>query len=236
MLIRSVACVGALTYLLSACTTDTPEGQTEPVAPTEEATPYPEDPDMAKADDPSSVPAEPSPDDEPIGELTEDPFAKDASPPAAEPEAPVAEDGLPVPDEGEPYGGAFEDKPQEFEPAPGGPSMPPEVKDDLTSPPAEEPENTATAAVAPKGKVTRYVDAILLNVRSKPSQKAPIVRRLLGGAKIYVTITGEWAKIKGGQWVRSRYLNEGATRRVSAKEAEKAWHGSRYKDTWKPRK
>lgn len=239
MLLRSSARVGLSLSIafLSACTTDNPEGQTEPVAPSEETTPYPEDPDMAKMDEGSSVPPEASPDEEPVGELTDDPFDKGATAPAEEPPTEIAEDGLPVPDEGDTYEGAFEDKQPGFEKAPGGaPEVtPPDIKDDVTSPMADVDSDTQTAS-APQGKATYYVDAILLNVRSRASQKAPIVRRLLGGAKIHVEVKGAWGKIKNGQWVRSRYLSTSPTRKVSRKEAEKAWQGSRYKDTWKPGK
>src|SRR5690606_30181581 len=47
-------------------------------------------------------------------------------------------------------------------------------------------ESTASSS---NGEVVRYVDALLLNVRSAPTLRAPIVRRLLGGAKIRVTIS-----------------------------------------------
>ena len=51
-----------------------------------------------------------------------------------------------------------------------------------------------------------------------------------------VEIKGGWAKIRGGQWARIRYLSDSPTRRVSRAEAEKAWKGSKYKDRWKPGK
>lgn len=85
-------------------------------------------------------------------------------------------------------------------------------------------------------KLTRYVNATLLNVRSKPNAKAPIVRRLLGGAKVEVEIHGQFAKIKEGQWCRTKFLSETPTKKVSRSEAEGAWKNSKYKDNWKPAK
>ena len=83
-------------------------------------------------------------------------------------------------------------------------------------------------------KVVRYVDALLLNVRSEPNFRAPIVRRLLGGAKIRVKIEGNFAKLQTGQYVSTKFLREQPTRRVSRMEVVKAWRRSKYKDKWVP--
>lgn len=92
-------------------------------------------------------------------------------------------------------------------------------------------KSTANAAASAKGRQVRYVDAIMLNVRARPDNRAPIVRRLLGGAKVSATIQGGWAKLKNGQWVRSRYLSPTPTRRVTHSEADAAW--GNVKDRWK---
>lgn len=75
-------------------------------------------------------------------------------------------------------------------------------------------------------KVVRYVNATMLNVRSKPSPRSKIVRRLLGGTKLSVELHGKYAKIKNGQWCSSRYLSSTPTRKVSRTEAEQAWRPS----------
>ena len=116
---------------------------------------------------------------------------------------------------------------------------PPATDDDMTSPPAATGNDSTaqnTPEAAPSGQTTRYVDAILLNVRSKPNARAPIVRRLLGGARVRVEIHGGWSKLRAGQWVRTRHLSKTPTRRVSRAEADKAWRNSKYRDSWKPAK
>jgi hypothetical protein len=73
--------------------------------------------------------------------------------------------------------------------------------------------------------VWRYVKPMLLNVRTAPSLKAPIARRLLGGAKIRVT-TGHprgFVKLKTGQYVRAKHLSRSPTKRITRAQAERAW-------------
>jgi hypothetical protein len=230
----------ALVAASSACTSPDQPGQTEPVAPADETTPYPEDPDMAKGGGELDQPEDTgSKSGEAVGELTDDPFknqspAAEGTPPS---DADLSEDGLPIPDEGEPYGGTFEEPQPGYEPSPDqGKVVPPVVAgDDFATPPALDdapPANpkkpgkgkAGKLTKAPKGKTTRYVNAVLLNVRGKPTTKSKVVRRLLGGAKIYVQIgKGGWAKIRDGQWVRTSFLSSAPTRRVSRAEADKAW-------------
>lgn len=78
---------------------------------------------------------------------------------------------------------------------------------------------SAKAVKAPK---VRYVKGTLLNVRAKPSLKAPVVRKLLGGAEVRAEIHGGWAKIGDGEWVRTKHLSTKPTRQVSEDEAQKA--------------
>jgi uncharacterized protein YgiM (DUF1202 family) len=59
-----------------------------------------------------------------------------------------------------------------------------------------------------KGKATRYVKASTLNVRSKPSLKASVVRKLQAGEVVRVVAKkGKWVKIAKGQWVQSKFLS-----------------------------
>jgi len=59
-----------------------------------------------------------------------------------------------------------------------------------------------------KGKATRYVKASTLNVRSKPSVKASVVRQLQAGEEVrVVSKKGKWVKIAKGQWVQSKFLS-----------------------------
>ena len=59
-----------------------------------------------------------------------------------------------------------------------------------------------------KGKATRYVKASTLNVRSKPSVKASVVRKLQAGEEVrVVSKKGKWVKIAKGQWVQSKFLS-----------------------------
>lgn len=226
----------SLALALFGCATDDQPGQTEPVAPAMESTPYPEDPDMAKADDPTANDAvdEATPADaETVGELTDDPFNKTAPTPPVEDSASesMPEDGLPIPDEGEPYDGAFDNAQPTYEKTPGG-----EPGSGNLAPATPSDLGGTAVSNSGSGKTTVYVNAILVNVRSSPSFKSPIVRRLLGGAKIHVETKGGWAKIKNGQWLRTKLLSESPTRKVSRAEADKAWRQSKYKDHWKPSK
>ena len=59
-----------------------------------------------------------------------------------------------------------------------------------------------------KAKATRYVKATTLNVRSKPSVKASVVRKLQAGEEVrVVSKKGKWVKIAKGQWVQSKFLS-----------------------------
>lgn len=96
--------------------------------------------------------------------------------------------------------------------------------------------NDSSSAQSSGGKEVRYVDAILLNVRARPSVRSKIVRRLLGGARVYVqtNVGGGYAKYKNGQYIKQKYLSSTPTKKVSRAEATRAWKKSRYKDTWRP--
>lgn len=198
-----------------SCSGDGGDNPQEPVAPTTETTPYPEDPDMApKAD--GEAPKDDVPDG--VGELTADPFEGKKSPddPLAD-STPNDEAPLPPPDEGDPMGEGLQGNDPNIQAMPGGT---PDV-------PGEKPAKGKKAKKLAKGKQQRYVDAVMLNVRAKPAKGAPVVRRLLGGAMINVELKGKWAKIKDGQWVRTKFLSAEPTRKVSRSEADKAWHQSK---------
>jgi hypothetical protein len=209
------------------CTDDAEPG-TEPVA-AEEGVPA-DDPSMAQPPDGAANSAATQPQDEELpGALTDDPFGAPQPPGGTED---AAADGTPPPEGTAPqpppddYSGAFES----------------DLGDDATQQGAVAAPDTATTApagsVAKKGKggkkVTRYVNAMLLNIRSKPSLKAPVVRRLLGGAKIDVELHGQYAKLKEGQWCRAKFLSETPTRKVSRAEVDKAWKRGKAKGKSKP--
>jgi hypothetical protein len=222
--IWSVAFFATIAALIFACTSTDGDAPKEPVAAEPDASPYPDDPGLTATD---SAPADPAtevkPEDtETVGELTDSPFGGDTpAPDSATPE----ETPAPTPaDDVEPLV-------SESTGADTAGMAPPAQEENSGADTADAGE-TGDAA-APKGKATRYVAAVLLNVRSSASLRAPVVRRLLGGAKIYVTVQGDFAKIKDGQWVRTKYLSAEPTRKYSAAEADAAWRKSKYKDKWK---
>jgi len=73
------------------------------------------------------------------------------------------------------------------------------------------------------GSSVRYVTAIQLNVRSAPNRRASMVRRIKGGDKVNVTMTGSWAKLGEGEYVRTKFLSKKPQRVVSEEEIEAAW-------------
>lgn len=213
----------------TSCTSTETAGNTEPVAPeTEEGTGYPEDPEMGAPTGEEAAAAEPkTPEDDTPGELTDDPYG--TLPDQENKETP--EDLMTKPNppeidipnnEGE-VAESFEDPQPNYEPAPesGGPEV---------AEPFDNPGMTGN-----KKTVTRYVKAVLLNVRQSPSAKSPIVRRFYGGAKLKVEIHGKYAKLKEDQWVHTRYLSSKPTKKMGKADVEQAWNKSRYKDTWKPK-
>ncbi len=214
------------------CTSTEPKGNTDPVVPEMNSdTPYPEDPDLGPApgEEGTTVDEPKTPEEDTPGELTEDPYGtpeveSTPEPTAPEVEAPASE----APEAEDDIGGAFEDPQPNYEPAPdaGVPSV---------GTPFTEAEDDADIAPS-AGANVRYVKAILLNVRQEPNFRSPIVRRLLGGAKVNVEISGKFAKIKDGQWVHVKYLSSKPTKKISWKDVQRAWKKSKYKDTWKPQK
>lgn len=215
----SLLCVA----LIAGCTSTDQPGNTEPVSPDPDAqTGYPEDPDLGppSGEEPPSMEEPASAAEDTPGELTDDPYGpitNDTGSDTPMEDAPV--DGSVADD----IAGSFEDPTPEYEPSP-------EAQADSFVEPTTPSDDTSTD----KMQVTRYVNAILLNVRAKPTHRSPIVRRLYGGAKINVEVHGAYAKIQDGQWVRTRYLSSKPTKKITAKDVEAAWRKSRYKDTWKP--
>ena len=93
-------------------------------------------------------------------------------------------------------------------------------------PPPPTPSSDVSGALAGGAKAAegtvsgdRYVKGWVLTVRSQPNLNSKVVKYLLGGTKVSVEIQGEWAKIKDGQWLRSKYLSETPTRKVTKAEA-----------------
>jgi hypothetical protein len=231
--IRIALVLSALLAAQSGCTSTDEAGNTEPVAPESEPnTGYPEDPDLGapSGEEQSSVQEPATPEEDTPGELTDDPYgapsdkqnSDSASDIMTEPEKANPDTTNPV--TGDDLTGSFEDPQPEYEPseAPTGDTFTEPVTDD--------------AGTASQGKTTRYVRAILLNVRSRPNYRSPIVRRLYGGAKVQVEIHGTYAKLRDGQWVHTRYLSSKPTKKATAKDVEAAWKKSKYKDNWKPGK
>lgn len=181
-----------------ACSNDTPTA-TETVAPEDISS-------IALADE-AQAPGT-SNEDLP-GSLTEDTGTSSADPAAA----PDATADAPAADT-ESYEDAFAEMPIPDNSAEASPQPKPSQK------------RASEAGPRPKRaskKLIRYVSATMLNVRSKPSPRAKIVRQLLGGTKLSVELHGKYAKIKNGQWCSSRYLSATPTRKVSRAEAEQAW-------------
>lgn len=223
----------SLTCVLAGCTGDDVAPQ-EPVQPTEEATPYPDDPALAgpAADNqPADEPAAPDADgqggapsdtpaaDDATGSLSDDPFGapKDMPKMQDEPADDTSDSDATMPPPEEDYGDAF-DNPTTAPATPAGKATP--------SAPGNKKGKKKTSSIGPgAGKVTRYVNAMLLNVRNAPRSNAKVVRRLLGGAKIYVEEKGTYAKIKNGQWVRTKYLSAEPTEKVSRTQVDQAWRG-----------
>lgn len=81
-----------------------------------------------------------------------------------------------------------------------------------------------SADTSPKETVKRYVNTTKLNVRSRPSRKAPIVGQLKKGDQVDAEITGKYAKIGDGQWVSAKHLTSKAKgskgKKAKAKKAK----------------
>jgi len=67
--------------------------------------------------------------------------------------------------------------------------------------------------ISPSGKVVRYILTPALNVRSQPALDAPVVRSYCQGQRIQVSLQGEWAMLREGEWVRTKYLADGPPHR-----------------------
>ena len=67
--------------------------------------------------------------------------------------------------------------------------------------------------ISPSGKVVRYILTPALNVRSQPALDAPVVRSYCQGHRIQVSLQGEWAMLREGEWVRTKYLADGPPHR-----------------------
>ena len=63
--------------------------------------------------------------------------------------------------------------------------------------------------ISPSGKVVRYILTPALNVRSQPALDAPVVRSYCQGQRVQVSLQGEWAMLREGEWVRTKYLADG---------------------------
>lgn len=96
---------------------------------------------------------------------------------------------------------------------------PSEQKADLPAPPkltveADEPSsNPSVPSASVEGPVgsgpeVRYITSFQLNVRTKPNRFAPIIRNLDRGTEVHVKITGGWAELEKGQYIRSRHLSK----------------------------
>lgn len=226
----------ALAVLLIAsvfgCTDDQAGKKTEePVQPKDESL-YPVDKEYAppaEGDGAASANADAPPaatpeteSDEPTGTLTDDPVGAPKDLPK------MKDDGTADPSESAPHEESYTGSFESDLPAEPGQDDPSAEANGTPQPPLGGEIGRATA-----GSVVKYVDAKLLNVRSGPNLKSPIVKRILGGAKVHAQIKGEYAKIGNGQWVKSKFLSDTPTPQVSASEAEQAWAGSKFKDNWK---
>jgi hypothetical protein len=213
------------------CTSTEPKGNTDPVVPEMDSdTPYPEDPDLGPppGEEGATVEEPKTPEEDTPGELTEDPYSANDAGTVPQSDLETVAPSVEAPEETDDIGGAFEDPQPNYEPAP-----------DAGVPSAGTPFSEAGEVddIAPSsGTQVRYVKAILLNVRQEPNFKSPIVRRLLGGAKLNVDISGKFAKLQEGQWVHVKYLSSKPTKKVTWKDVQSAWKKSKYKDTWKPQK
>lgn len=213
----------------NGCTSTETEGNTEPVAPDTpeaEGSGYPEDPEMGAPSGEEAAAVEPkTPEEDTPGELTDDPYSTLPDQESNEPSEDLMTKPNPpevdVPDSESDISGSFEEPQPDYGPAP-----------ESDGPTVDEPfENQGLSVEKPT--VTRYVKAVLLNVRQKPSSRSPIVRRFYGGAKLKVQIHGKYAKLKEGQWVHTKYLSSKPTKKMGKKDVQAAWKRSKYKDTWK---
>ncbi len=209
--------LGMLAALPAGCSDDK-EAPQEVVAPATEKTPYPEDPDLALGDKKEAAspaaPENPTPNESAaVGELTTDQAPPPPPTPPQDNTAANSGGGPAAPaDDGNAVGGAFAQNTPSYEPAPG--SLPPEEATQGTTKHAgpghkhhgkHAKHGKATAA---SGQGVRYVNANLLNVRSSPNRTAKRVRQLTKGSQITVELHGKWAKIKTGEWIRTKYLSE----------------------------
>ena len=222
------ACSVLLTFTALACTSD-PAPTIEPITDSgTEAAPTTDEAIAAEAPFTSEPPLA-TEEDTPCS-LTDDPYGAPEPPQNNGTDTPAASETAPeVIDD---YGGAFESDLEgaasDSLPAPGTNVATPGTKNGKSAKPGKSSKG--------RKKVFRYVNATLLNVRGKPSPRAPIVRRLLGGAKVEVELHGRFAKIRNGQWCHAKFLSDTPTKKVSRAEVEQAWKNSKVKDRWKPKK
>lgn len=216
--------------LVSSCADSAESDPQEPVAPSAGESPYPEDPDLKPADPDGASPPK---DEELPGQLTEDPFGAPKLGASGADEGIAAstpsDETLPLPETD--LSASFNDAASPASEPAAKPKAAPAAnkKKSLSATKAAGKASKASAATTGK-KVTRYVRPTMLNVRAKPSLKAPVVKRLLGGSSIEVELHGAYAKIGEGQWVRSKHLSATPTKKISRSEAEKAWKGAKGKD------
>lgn len=207
-------------FMVTACAGDEENAPQEPVLAEPDTGNYPDDPALAK--DPNApADAAKTPDDEPVGTLTDNGTAP--------PEPPTA--GVSPDSDGEGEGplGAFDDGPTHVE----GPGANAAATGDESAKSSAAQKKKSKTKKEP-GQVTRYVSAVLLNVRTKPSSRAKIVRRLNGGEKVQVTVMGKFAKLGESEWVAAKYLSRKPTKVVTDADVESAWKRAGQTDTWKP--
>ncbi len=74
--------------------------------------------------------------------------------------------------------------------------------------PADKKVVAASASTVKHSRVSRYVGAGNLNVRSRADAHAPIVGRLARGSMVTVSVDGTWAKIGDSQFVAVKHLTK----------------------------
>ena len=220
--------VGVLIAVMAALSTgcsDDKDVPQEVVAPAAEKTPYPEDQDLALGDKkeaappPAADPSTPS-DGAVVKDLTTDQAPPTTEQPAADGST-AARPAEPPVEDGDTVGAAFAQNTPNYEPAPS--TLPPEdsAQQSATNGVKREGNHHAVGAhhgkpgkhgkhakkPTPSGTSVRYVNAKLLNVRSSPNRKAKSVRQLSSGSEVTVELHGKWAKIKKGEWIRTKYLS-----------------------------
>lgn len=202
----------------TACSSDDSDKPQEPVAPQSDKGLNPDDPDAPKGD---NAAAKNGDNGEPVAPLTDNPFNKDQA--GAQGDAPGADAAPPpVADGGDAMQGALTNEPPAVQPAPSetpSAAEPTKGKGKKKGKAAVAVAGDSDAAAPAGGGAEKYVKGYVLNVRSKPTLKAPIVKHLLGGAKVNAEVHGKWAKIGENMWVKARYLSDKPTRKVTKAQA-----------------